>query len=176
MRKLISYFSFTCLLICTMVTSAFSWPDGRREGLLIGMTYGLADVILDSDTKSSSGPGFLNGFNIGVGITDQFLIDFKYRFWISDNKDITYYTASFYGDLMYFPVKDNGFFVNGGTGRALIRPDISGEEAKYGMFFSGGIGYEITKWIFISADYSRSNFKDNINSDTLTFSVCLIGY
>lgn len=153
-----------------------AWPDGSREGLVLGVTGGVSNVEFDSGSSSESGLGFMAGAMIGAGLNEQFIIDFKYRYWYADIDDIAYHTWSWCGDLIFFPVKDNGLFINGGIGRALALPDIAGAEAKGGMFFYAGAGYEITKWVFLSVDYSIGSFEDDISSGTLTFSISAVGY
>lgn len=166
------------VMIAAMMSSsaAFAWPDGKRDGLILGITGGVANVAFDSGSSSESGLGFMGGAMIGAGIGEQLIVDFKYRYWYADIDSVAYHTWTWCGDITFFPVQQNGLFLNGGIGRALALPDIAGAEAKGGMFFYAGVGYEISKWVFLSVDYGIGSFDDDISSGTLTFSISAVGY
>lgn len=176
MKRIVFKIVLSLVVTTAVSVSAFAWPDGQREGLLLGLTGGIANASFESDSGSESGLGFMAGTIIGGGINEQFLLDFRFRYWNSDIDSVTYHTWSWCGDAIWFPVKDNGFFLNGGIGRALVLPDLENADSKGGMFFYAGIGYEITKWVFLSVDYAIGSFEDDIESGTLTFAVSAIGY
>lgn len=176
MTKIIRCTAITLFAVAVLCTSASAWPDGERSGLVLGVTGGLANVAFDSGSSSESGLGYMAGVMIGAGIGEQLILDFKYRYWYSDINDVVYHTWSWCGDIIYFPVKNNGFFLNGGFGGALALADVGGAEAKGGTLIYGGVGYEITKYVFLSVDFGLGSFADDISSRTITFSVSAVGY
>ncbi|HOF34385.1 MAG TPA: outer membrane beta-barrel protein [Spirochaetota bacterium] len=167
---------FTAVLMLMLSSSAFAWPDGEKQGLIMGITGGISRVGVETESSSGTGTGFMGGALIGYGFNDSFLLNFKYRYWYADVDDTVFHTWSWCADGMYFPVKDNGFFLNAGLGRALTLPDVSGAESQGGMFFYAGAGYEITKWVFLSVDYGIGSYTNNIDGKILTFGVSFIGY
>ena len=176
MTRMIQCFIAALFALAVFSTQALAWPDGQKDGFLLGATGGIANVEFDTGSTSKSGTGYMAGIMSGAGIGEQFMLNFKFRYWNTDVDTITYHMWTWCGDLMFFPVKDNGFFLNGGLGRALALADVPRAEAKGGVFYYIGAGYEITKWLFLSADYGIGSFDDNIDGRTITFAVSVIGY
>ncbi|HOA07743.1 MAG TPA: outer membrane beta-barrel protein [Spirochaetota bacterium] len=175
MKRKVVKLLMAVIMICTS-SAAFAWPDGEKKGLLLGVTTGIANEKYETDYSNESGLGFMAGALVGYGFNDSFLLDFKYRYWYADIDSTVFHTWSWCADGMFFPVKNNGFFLNAGLGRALTLPDVSGAEAQGGMFFYAGAGYEITKWVFLSVDYGIGSYSNNIDGKTITFGISFIGY
>ncbi|MBP7583626.1 MAG: hypothetical protein KBA61_06310 [Spirochaetes bacterium] len=164
------------VLTVSMGSTAFAWPDGNREGLLLGLTGGFANVEFESGSRSEDGTGFMAGALLGIGLNEQVLLSFKYRYYNVTPDVITYHTFTWCADLIFFPVQGNGLFLNGGLGRALVDPDAYGAQSKGGMILYAGVGYEIVKWFFLSIDYGRANLEDDMTGTTITISATLLGY
>ncbi|MBN1499740.1 MAG: hypothetical protein JW982_06290 [Spirochaetes bacterium] len=164
------------MLVLSVSTSVFAWPDGEKTGLLMGVTTGFESASFDDGSESDSGTGFMVGTVLGYGINEKFLLDFKFRYWNVGIDDVTYHTWMWCADAMYFPVADNGFFLNAGAGRVLTLPDVDNAVDKSGNLVYFGIGYEIFDYIFISVDYAAGFYEDDLSSGTLTFAVSAIGY
>lgn len=166
----------TTVIALFISTSAFAWPDGDKQGLVLGLTGGAGQAGFETESSSETGVAYMAGALIGYGFNDRFLLNFKYRYWYADVDDVVFHTWSWCADAMLFPVKNNGFFLNAGVGRALTLPDVSDAESQGGVFVYGGIGYEVTKWVFLTVDYGVGSYTNNIDGTTLTFSVSFVGY
>lgn len=171
-----SIFAVIILWVVCAVSSAYAWPDGQRQGLLLGITGGIGNMEIEHNSNSADDTCYMAGVYIGAGLTEQFLVSFRYRYHNVEIDNITYHTFMWTGDLMFFPVPDMGLFLNAGIGRALVDPDVAGAQSKSGVVFYGGIGYELTKWVFLAVDYSRADLEDDYTGSTILVSISIIGY
>lgn len=175
MKKSGIFIAVFLFIVCS-VSAVQAWPDGQRQGLLLGITGGIGNMEMEFKDNSYDDTCYMAGLYIGAGLTEQFLLSFRYRYHNAEINDITYHTFMWTGDLMFFPVPDMGLFLNAGIGRALVDPDAANAQSKSGVVFYGGIGYEITKWVFLEVDYSRADLEDDITGSTILFSISIIGY
>ena len=157
-------------------SAAFAWPDGDREGLLMGVTGGFANTEFDSGASTYDGTSFMAGVYLGAGLSEQFLLSFRYRYFNTDTDWTTFHSFLWGVDAMYYPMPKNNFFITGGLSRMMVSVDSAYVEDKWGMAFHVGVGYEITKWVFLMADFTNASLDDDIDGRSITIAVAAIGY
>ena len=164
------------LTIFLTASAAFAWPDGDRKGLLMGVTGGFANTEFDTGSTTHDGTSFMAGVYLGAGLSDQFLLSFRYRYFNTDTDWTTFHSFLWGADAMFYPFAKNDFFITGGISRMMVTVDEAYVEDKWGMAFHAGVGYEITKWVFLMADYTHASLDDNIDGKSITIAVAAIGY
>lgn len=162
------------LMLLGASADLYAWPDGNREGLLLGVTAGFGNVEMSSGSTSDSGMGWMAGCYIGNGFNEQLLVSFRYRYTNVTINDMGFSCFAWTGDVIYFPVRNQNWFLNAGFGPALVAPEFG--ESKSGWTFYGGIGYEITKYLFISVDFAHATLADGLSGNQILFAVSAIGY
>lgn len=162
--------------VAFLSTGAFAWPDGQREGLLLGVTAGIGNTEFDSGGSNSDGTSLMAGLYLGAGLNEQFLLAFRYRYFNSDIDGTTFHSFIWGGDVIYFPSPQSGFFITAGLGRTLVTVDAAYVDDKWGMAFHAGVGFELTKWVFLMVDYTRASLEDSISGRSITIAIAAIGY
>lgn len=177
MKRALSYISFLMVFLLGDLVSAqadggyFSWMDGNRKGFLAGIYLGFSNVSY-SNGSTQSGSGFSAGANLGSGINDRLLVNFRYRYTYSD-LDIIFNTFAWTGDVVYFPVENNGLCLNAGFGPTLVVPEFG--VSKSGTVFYFGAGYEITRHLILFLDYGSASV-DNLTGNSLNLGLNILAY
>jgi len=178
MRKIICSICIPLFLVVIISSAAYAWPDGKKEGFLLGLHGGYAlSTIERKEYNDIEGSGFHIGPYIGAGVSQQVFLSFRVRYnqTSSDNSDAEYYITMMGADIMLFPKPDMGLFLNAGVGRAIAASKSTGEPP-WGVIFYGGLGSLITENIFLSADYSAGSFDNDMSSSTVSFSIGALWY
>ena len=168
--------TFLFFIFIFAASAAFAWPDGDREGLLMGVTGGFASTEFDTGTTTHDGTSFMAGVYLGAGLSEQFLLSFRYRYFNTDTDWTTFHSFLWGADAIFYPVAKSNFFITGGLSRMMVTVDSAYVEDKWGMAFHAGVGYEITKWVFLMADYTHASLDDDIDGSSITIAVAAIGY
>ena len=173
-KTLFVLFSIACIALVS--TAAYAWPDGQRDGLLMGITGGLGNTEFDTGSNTNDGTSMMAGVYLGAGLNEQFLLSFRYRYFNTDVDGTTFHSFIWGADLIFFPSLQNGFFITAGLGRMMVTVDVPNSTDKWGMAFHAGVGYELTKWVFLMADYTHASLEDDLFGRSISIAIAAIGY
>lgn len=159
-------FLTTLIAIVLYSFQSFSqgFPDGNYKGLILGL-HGLAGHTSYKFENTHSGMSFGAGGYIGYGFSEQFLLNFRVRWAMTDADGFENNTVMWSGDVSYFPVLDKGFYLNGGVGPILNAPEFGNPKTGFGIY--AGAGYEIIKKLSIGFDYTYASFEDDLKGNTI---------
>ncbi len=167
-------FSIACIAMFS--ATAHAWPDGQRDGLLMGITGGLGNTEFDTGSSTYDGTSLMAGLYLGAGLSEQVMLSFRYRYFNTDVDWTTFHAFIWGADLLFFPSPQSGFFITAGLGRMMVTVDAANTEDKWGMAFHAGVGYELTKWVFLMADYTHASLEDDLSGRTISIAIAVIGY
>ncbi len=129
-------------------------------------------IVAESE-RSADGISFGANLYIGYGFNEQSMLAFRYRYtWI--DTDSPYQGLLWSPDYRYYLSKEGRFYLNGGIGPAMSIPEFG--DPKSGFGFYGGVGYEITKYIYLTADFTYTSLRDNMSGTAILASVSFIKY
>lgn len=167
-------FAVLCILVAA---NAAAWPDGEREGFLLGIHGGFSfSSVARSDYDDINGSGPVVGPIIGVGFNEYACVVFKHRFnyFSSSDSELELYITILGGDIMFFPKPEIPFFINAGLSRSIVASNTT-REPPWGTIVHAGAGYFVMENIFVGADISSGHFEDDYDSnmDTASFTLSL---
>ncbi len=180
MRIKYSGLFFLVIVICFLIIFPFEIAngfDGKREGVFIGLGIEPGVAMLpwidadDGNFYYSVVPSFnVPNFRLGYGLSEQFTIFLTHRASLNGG----YFYSSYYEDFEttdlyldgtsgigfdYFPSQLQSFLITGCLGFATtVGPYLDDvEDILIGLGFSGGLGYEFSRYLAINfmLDYRR---------------------
>lgn len=172
MKKVMVGFLF---LLVIFGTNAFGQlGDGNRQGFLLGLGGVIGNTTVNySGGSSADGMSFGANLYVGYGFNEQSMLAFRYRYtWI--DTDSPYQGLLWSADYRHYFSKEGRFYFNGGIGPAMSIPEFG--DPKSGFGFYGGVGYEITKYIYLTTDFTYTTLSDNLSGTAILASISFIKY
>jgi hypothetical protein len=182
-------------LICSILTLSFflieiqTSAQSQNESEHKGFVWGIAGTggyttfkqeqennywsLLPVDNEPQKGFSFGPTFYIGYGFSEQFILNFKVRELITITERTTHYTTVGTADFNFFPISDNGFYLNAGLGAIMNAPETGNVFA--GPAFYGGLGYEFNRKIALGFDYTKASLS-GVNTTNKTKASSLAFY
>ncbi len=151
MKTNFSFSILTTLIILLFCGSSFiahaQFIDGEREGLFFGGGIGYSVIAAGDESSSFTGSGFTTNGKLGYAISDQF------AFFLSSSIQHLFPGLG----IMYFPDRNSKYFLQGTLGYTSADQDSL-------FAISGGIGYEIRKYVTLELTLGYNRFSDTYTS------------
>jgi opacity protein-like surface antigen len=158
------FLSLLVFMIFSLESFSQGFPDGNHKGLILGL-HGLVGHTSYKFDNTHAGMSYGAGGYIGYGFSEQFLLNFRVRWAMTDADGFGNNTVMWSGDLNYFPIPEKGLYLNGGIGPILNAPEFGNPKTGFGIY--AGAGYEIIKKLSIGFDYTYASFEDDLTGSTI---------
>ncbi len=148
--------SFRYLFLMTVILILFcgssfithaQFIDGEREGLIFGGGIGYSVIAAGDESDSFTGSGFTTNGKVGYAISDQL------AFFLSSSIQNLFPGLG----IMYFPDRNSQYFMQGSLGYTSADQDSL-------FAISGGIGYELRKYVTLELILGYNRFSDTYTS------------
>ena len=149
---------FVFFFMEALTVQAAGWPDGKREGFLLGV-HGVYGTTSFSNGSSTSGSTLGGGIYIGYGFTEQLSLTFRVRYAGTDADGFEHNTVMWSADLCYFFLPQEGIYVNAGVGPVLDAPEFGDPLTGFGAY--AGVGWEFTQYLSVGADVSVASVSND---------------